>query len=258
MAPRGRQPIVVGVDGSAASEEALRWAAGQAELTGAELRVITAWRLPVTYGYPPTTRVSATRTGPGKRSMPRSARYLARRHGSPWTPGSKKATLPRFSSPPRARRTCLSSAAAGTVPSRGCCLAQRPSTACATHPVPCSSCRPVRPLGAEGSRADRPDPTAFPNCGSQEMARPARGERGTESVRGPAPGRCDRRGGAGPLAARRRTKERLGAPWHGLFGLSGTASSAAHWRCRPRQPEQGKPGGLLGRAAGRDVAVRRR
>ncbi|WP_406176222.1 universal stress protein [Streptomyces sp. NBC_00996] len=53
MAPRGRQPIVVGVDGSAASEEALRWAAGQAELTGAELRVITAWRLPVTYGYPP-------------------------------------------------------------------------------------------------------------------------------------------------------------------------------------------------------------
>jgi nucleotide-binding universal stress UspA family protein len=44
--------IVVGVDGSEASAEALRWAAGQAEQTGARLQVITAWRQPVPYGVP--------------------------------------------------------------------------------------------------------------------------------------------------------------------------------------------------------------
>jgi len=43
--------IVVGVDGSAASKEALRWAARQAALTRANLDVVIAWRPPVTYGY---------------------------------------------------------------------------------------------------------------------------------------------------------------------------------------------------------------
>jgi nucleotide-binding universal stress UspA family protein len=35
--------IVVGVDGSVPSEEALRWAARQAQLTGARLDVVMAW-----------------------------------------------------------------------------------------------------------------------------------------------------------------------------------------------------------------------
>ena len=47
-----RPVIVVGVDGSEASKQALVWAAGQARLTAAELHVIVAWRTPVTYGYP--------------------------------------------------------------------------------------------------------------------------------------------------------------------------------------------------------------
>lgn len=38
--------IVVGVDGSESSKEALRWAAGQAELTGDDLRVIMSWEIP--------------------------------------------------------------------------------------------------------------------------------------------------------------------------------------------------------------------
>jgi nucleotide-binding universal stress UspA family protein len=38
--------IVVGVDGSTASRDALRWAAGQAKLTGASLRVVSSWRWP--------------------------------------------------------------------------------------------------------------------------------------------------------------------------------------------------------------------
>ncbi len=43
----GHRPrIVVGVDGSDSSVEALRWAAGQARLTGATLCVVTAWDYP--------------------------------------------------------------------------------------------------------------------------------------------------------------------------------------------------------------------
>ncbi|MPZ79063.1 MAG: hypothetical protein GEV28_01120 [Actinophytocola sp.] len=52
MASEVEQPvIVVGVDGSPGSVEALRWAAGQAELIGATLHVLIAWRLPEMYSY---------------------------------------------------------------------------------------------------------------------------------------------------------------------------------------------------------------
>jgi Universal stress protein family len=43
--------IVVGVDGSECSKRALRWAARQAELTGAILDVIAASQFPVFYGW---------------------------------------------------------------------------------------------------------------------------------------------------------------------------------------------------------------
>ncbi len=45
-------PIVVGYDGSPSSKKALEWAAGQAEVTGAELRVIIAWMWPSSFGVP--------------------------------------------------------------------------------------------------------------------------------------------------------------------------------------------------------------
>ncbi len=45
------QPIVVGVDGSDASIEALRWADEQARMTGCPLHVITTWEFPRSYGY---------------------------------------------------------------------------------------------------------------------------------------------------------------------------------------------------------------
>src|SRR5665811_1631812 len=41
--------IVVGVDGSAGSREALQWAVAQAELSGAAVQAVTAWRLPEAY-----------------------------------------------------------------------------------------------------------------------------------------------------------------------------------------------------------------
>lgn len=43
----------MGLDGSPASKEALRWAVGQAKVVGAELLAVMAWRQPVSYGYLP-------------------------------------------------------------------------------------------------------------------------------------------------------------------------------------------------------------
>ena len=50
-ARRPRQTIVVAVDGSASSAQALRWAARQAAVTGGELHAVTAWRLPDYSGW---------------------------------------------------------------------------------------------------------------------------------------------------------------------------------------------------------------
>jgi|HubBroStandDraft_1064217.scaffolds.fasta_scaffold201255_2 nucleotide-binding universal stress UspA family protein len=45
--------IVVGMDGSDPSKRALRWAADQATLTGAELKIVTTWEYPPTLGWAP-------------------------------------------------------------------------------------------------------------------------------------------------------------------------------------------------------------
>jgi nucleotide-binding universal stress UspA family protein len=48
--------IVVGVDGSAPSRAALRWAVGQARLTGGTVHAVIAWQLPMTlmsHGWAP-------------------------------------------------------------------------------------------------------------------------------------------------------------------------------------------------------------
>jgi nucleotide-binding universal stress UspA family protein len=47
----GSGRIVVGVDGSEYSKDALRWAAGQAEVTGATLDVVAASPWPMFYGW---------------------------------------------------------------------------------------------------------------------------------------------------------------------------------------------------------------
>jgi nucleotide-binding universal stress UspA family protein len=43
--------VVVGVDGSVQSKQALRWAATMAAATGARLDVVAAWSLPSGYGW---------------------------------------------------------------------------------------------------------------------------------------------------------------------------------------------------------------
>jgi nucleotide-binding universal stress UspA family protein len=43
--------VVVGIDGSAGSRSALRWALAQARLTGAKVEAVAAWQDPYLYGY---------------------------------------------------------------------------------------------------------------------------------------------------------------------------------------------------------------
>jgi nucleotide-binding universal stress UspA family protein len=53
---QGSGRIVVGVDGSDESKAALRWAARQAQLTGAALEAVISWHIPSTaYGVPMTS-----------------------------------------------------------------------------------------------------------------------------------------------------------------------------------------------------------
>ncbi len=61
------RPIVVGVDGSPSSLEALKWAVGQATLTGASVQAVIAWQYPSLAGVDPITshmnwRVNAQQT----------------------------------------------------------------------------------------------------------------------------------------------------------------------------------------------------
>lgn len=44
--------VVVGVDGSAAAEQALAWAVEEARLRGASLRAVNAWHMPLVGAYP--------------------------------------------------------------------------------------------------------------------------------------------------------------------------------------------------------------
>ena len=59
--------VVVGVDGSAPSKAALRWALRQASLTGADVRAVGAWEFPAFYSWeggpmPPEDFEQASRT----------------------------------------------------------------------------------------------------------------------------------------------------------------------------------------------------
>ena len=52
---RGTSKIVVGVDGSPSSLRALRWAAGEARGTGAEIEIVVAWEEEIGFGFTATT-----------------------------------------------------------------------------------------------------------------------------------------------------------------------------------------------------------
>ena len=45
-------PVIVGIDGSAESKKALRWAADHARMSHAPLHALIAWDVPASYGMP--------------------------------------------------------------------------------------------------------------------------------------------------------------------------------------------------------------
>lgn len=55
MSPTSEHLIVVGVDGSAASLRALRWALEQARRTGATITAVMIWTVPELYDWPMPT-----------------------------------------------------------------------------------------------------------------------------------------------------------------------------------------------------------
>jgi nucleotide-binding universal stress UspA family protein len=59
MTNGGQQLVVVGVDGSAPSVAALKWAGGYAAATGAQLRALLAWRYPSAVGPAPVGKAPA-------------------------------------------------------------------------------------------------------------------------------------------------------------------------------------------------------
>lgn len=61
--------IVVGVDGSMASAQALRWAMRQAEVTGAVAEATVAWDIPTSYGFGPTVCDGEDLAGAAEQSL---------------------------------------------------------------------------------------------------------------------------------------------------------------------------------------------
>ena len=61
--------IVVGIDGSGSSREALRWAIGQAKLTGAMVEAVLAWRYPSTYGMAPMAGSEVDLEGEARKAL---------------------------------------------------------------------------------------------------------------------------------------------------------------------------------------------
>jgi len=114
--------IVVGVDGSPSSRQALRWAARQAKLTEASLEVVTGWEWPVTFAWVP---LDPSDSDPGmkpnatsrRRSPTCSATTRASRSGTRW-----QGAMPQrcYSRRPKVRPS-LSWEAGGTGPSPESC-----------------------------------------------------------------------------------------------------------------------------------------
>ena len=61
--------IVVGVDASESSKDALRWAGRQATLTGAALHVVAAWQFPIDWGWAMTYVESFDPKGQTRRAL---------------------------------------------------------------------------------------------------------------------------------------------------------------------------------------------
>ncbi len=133
--------VVVGVDGSPSSIDALRWAADYARLAGSPLLAVSAWHwpvamvisVPVPEGFDPTAEAQQTLDSV-------LADELGKDPGFPVTTrvaeGAAAQALIAASHGPG----CWSSAAADTADSPGCCSDQSASSARTTRHARWSSC----------------------------------------------------------------------------------------------------------------------
>ena len=128
----GPARIVVGVDGSDGSKEALRWAIRQAELTGAELDAVIAWEYPAFFGWAPVGADDADFAKIAEETLTGALNEVVRRGVARLgaLPGQRGYTRPTsWSGRPRVP-TCWWSGAAGTAGSPTCCSARSAPTAC--------------------------------------------------------------------------------------------------------------------------------
>ena len=146
--------IVVGVDGSEGSKHALRWAARQAEFTGATLEAIITWQYPTFYGWVPPYPDDMDLAKLARRALTDA---LDEVFGPPgcrptWSRGSR----PRSWSRRRKAPSSWSSVAADTAASPMRCSARSAPTASImpTAPSPSSGqpATPHRPLCLARSR----------------------------------------------------------------------------------------------------------
>jgi len=140
----GRAAIVVGVDGSDCSKDTLRWAARQAEFTGATVDAIAAWKFPAFYGWAPADSQDLDFPRFAEQALAHPVDEVFGRIIPPGCgPGSLRATRPRSWSRRRQRPTCWSWAAAGTGDSPVRCSARLAPTAFITPDAQSPSSGPV-------------------------------------------------------------------------------------------------------------------
>jgi Universal stress protein family len=172
-------PIVVGIDGSEPSKEALRWVIDRAARPGTAVDAIMTWEYPTEYGWAPILDAEALVKGSEQALAETAAAVAGDNPRYRRRPVSSKATPPTCSSGNPPTRSCWSSTAAATVGSSGCCSARSAGTASSTPGDRWSSstptCSPARVdphalvtgtsrCPGPGAGADRP-PAVTPSAG---------------------------------------------------------------------------------------------
>ncbi len=78
--PTGAGVVVVGVDGSEASRDALRWALGYARLAGASVHALTAWQYPPSYAWAPAVIDQVDLEGDARRMLKETIEEVVTAH----------------------------------------------------------------------------------------------------------------------------------------------------------------------------------
>jgi nucleotide-binding universal stress UspA family protein len=75
--------IVVGIDNSTSSAEALRWALAYARLTGGTVEAVSAWQAPATYGWTVTETEAAGLVGHAEKAATETVAHVMGERSQP-------------------------------------------------------------------------------------------------------------------------------------------------------------------------------